>query len=38
LGGTKRDLGELCFCHGFFLSDLVLDLSENYYQTPFCSL
>jgi hypothetical protein len=38
LGRTKRDLGELCFCHGFFLLDLTLDLSQNYFKTPFFSL
>jgi hypothetical protein len=37
-GGTKRDLGEHSICHGSVMSQLALDLFQNYYQTAFCSL
>jgi hypothetical protein len=37
-GGTKRDLGKHCVCHGSVMSELALDLFQNYYQTAFCSL
>jgi hypothetical protein len=32
LGGTKRELGKRCTCHGS-----ALDLSPNYYQIAFAS-
>jgi hypothetical protein len=37
-GGTKRDLGKQCIYHESVISDLALDLSQNYYQIAFCSL
>ena len=33
--GIQRDLEEPCFCHGSDTSNLVLDLSPNYYKTDF---
>jgi hypothetical protein len=37
-GGTKRDLGKHCICHGSVMSELASNLFQNYYQTAFCSL
>jgi hypothetical protein len=37
LGGTKRNLGESYICYRIDMSKLALDLSQNYYQTTFCS-
>jgi hypothetical protein len=31
-------MGEPSRCYGSDMQVLALDLSENYYQTPFCSL
>ena len=36
--GTKKYLGKYCICHGFVMSELILDLFQNYYQIAFCSL
>jgi hypothetical protein len=35
---TLGGVGEPSRCYGSDMQVLALDLSENYYQTPFCSL
>jgi hypothetical protein len=35
---NQERLGRTFLLPWVFLVDLVLDLSQNYYQTPFCSL
>jgi hypothetical protein len=38
LGGNQERFGQTLLLPWVFLVDLILDLSQNYYQTPFCSL
>jgi hypothetical protein len=37
LWGTKKDLGEHCICHGFVMSELILDCLVNSCKPAFGS-